>query len=160
LQAQTNIGVLYSRGEGCELDMAQSNRWLRKAALRGEPNAIGYLANHLLDALASNPDAAGEEPSAEALECAKWMRTAAEQNRAESVTRLGLLYWQGYGVKQDEAKALSLYEKGVRMGADPNGVDFASRPIRLRQLLSSDKAVNFDAFTTLKARLLLERDSS
>jgi TPR repeat protein len=159
IQAQTNIGVLYMEGEGCELDLEEAKRWLLQAAERGESNAMLYLACLLV----TNPKSRGETTTPQAQkDGARWMRIAAQQEMPDAVTRLGYLYWHGLGVEKDAAKALKYYEKGVRMGGNPDAVSFGGGEfsVDLKDGTTLLLSKTDPEFAALKARLLSEIGSS
>lgn len=49
-----------------------------------------------------------------------YIKMAADKNLPDAINNLGSLYQHGYGVEQDHAKAIALYEKSAEMGS-PGG---------------------------------------
>ena len=44
MDAQTNLGMMYYRGEGVAADLTEASRWLQRAAEQGDVEAANLLA--------------------------------------------------------------------------------------------------------------------
>ena len=105
--AQSNVGVMYNRGQGVPQNYTEAVRWYRAAAEQGFARAqdnLGWMYNNGWGVL---------EDYAEA---ARWFRAAAEQGYALAQNNLGLMYFKGHGVPQDYAKAHMWYNIGATNG--------------------------------------------
>ena len=91
-QAQTNLGVIYYKGQGVARDYAQARRWFLKAAQQGR--AIVQMKLGLMYEL-------GHGVPQDYTEALKWGRKAAEQGQVNAQVSLGLAYLKGRGVQQD-----------------------------------------------------------
>lgn len=92
--AQLNLGAFYDHGLKLEPDLDKAEYWYSQAALQGVPEAQFNLA-HLLYTERSDYQQA-----------AQWMEKAAKQGVVEASYLLGLMYKDGIGVIQDEARML------------------------------------------------------
>ena len=91
-QAQYNLGVLISDGQGTEKDPARALSWFEKAASQGFADAQYRLGN-LYEFGQSVPQSYEN--------AAVWYKKAAEQGNASAQTNLAVLYANGQGVNQD-----------------------------------------------------------
>ncbi len=102
--AQTNLGYMYSLGEGVEQDLAESAKWFRRAAEAGSTAAqvtMGALAYH------------GEGMERNAVEAYAWFSIAAAGGQDSAEDYLTLLTARMARPDLIEAKKLSesFYEK-------------------------------------------------
>jgi hypothetical protein len=91
-QAQINLGLMYTKGEGVPEDDAEAVRWYRLAAEQGFAQAqinLGYQYSNGMGV---------PEDDAEAV---RWYRLAAEQGDALAQSNLGYMYRDGMGVPED-----------------------------------------------------------
>lgn len=86
--AQYNLGLVYSRGNGVPRDDAEAAKWYRKAAEQGFA-----AAQFNLGVMYSN----GKGVPRDGAEAAKWYRKAAEQGYASAQFNLGRMYKHGNG---------------------------------------------------------------
>ncbi len=94
--AQSNLGVMYGKGQGVPQDYAEAMKWYRKAAEQGGAPAqlnIGFMY------------AEGHGVPQDDAEAVGWWRKAAEQGWADAQNNLGIMYANGEGVTQDYAQA-------------------------------------------------------
>ncbi len=110
--AQYDLGVCYSDGDGVEEDHAEAAKWYRKSAEQGYPEAQYDLATCY-----HNGDGVEKDPT----EAAKWYRKAAGQGVPDALYDLGFCYYLGDGVEQDLGEA----EKWWRMAAEQGSQDAA-----------------------------------
>ncbi len=106
--AQTNLGLMYDRGEGVSKDYVEAVKWYRKAAEQGDAKAqfdLGLMYSE------------GEGVPKDYAEAVKWYRKAAEQGNAMAQTNLGLMYSEGEGVPKDYAEAVKWFRKAAEQGA-------------------------------------------
>jgi TPR repeat protein len=106
-QAQTNLGVLYSKGRWVERDYKEAVRWYRKAAGQGYARAQTNLG-------VMYEKGQGVEQDYE--EAVRWYRKAAEQTYAHAQFNLGLMYSNGQGVEQDYDEAVRWYRRAAEQG--------------------------------------------
>jgi TPR repeat protein len=125
------IGDMYEQKNDLPQDHQAAVDWYRKAAQLGEPSARVKLAKFLIDqggdrnyreALHSCEEAARQLYSPGAMcagilhekglgtpedlpEAARWFGRAAQLGSAQGMLRLGEMYWNGSGVKQDKVSA-------------------------------------------------------
>ena len=90
--AQYNLGVMYSNGDGVPRDYAEAMKWHRKAADQGNGNAqfnVGFMYD------------LGRGMPQSYTEAVKWYSLAANQGVAIAQFKLGVMYNDGQGVPQD-----------------------------------------------------------
>ena len=112
--AQTNLGFMYSNGEGVLQDYAEAAQWYRLAAEQGNANAQNNLGlmygNGVLQDYA---------------EAVKWHRLAAEQGYADAQYNLGVMYGNGDGALQDAVLAHMWWNiagaNGFALGSENRG---------------------------------------
>ena len=73
--SQYNLGVCYAKGNGVEVDLAETVRWLRKAAEQGLPQAQFNLGMCL---------SRGVGVEKNVVEGTMWLNSAAQQGHAEA----------------------------------------------------------------------------
>jgi len=113
-KAQTNLGILYSMGEGVPQNDNRADKWWRLAfkhwrplALRGDAEAqyrLGDFYELAMGVPQSN------------IKAARWWSLAAKHGNAVAQTRLGALYDNGMGVPKDYAKAAKWWRLAARQG--------------------------------------------
>jgi TPR repeat protein len=94
--AQYNLGVMYSNGDGVPRDYAEAMKWHRKAAEQGNGNAqfnLGFMYD------------LGRGMPQSYTEAVKWYSHAANQGVAIAQYKLGVMYHHGQGVPQDYVHA-------------------------------------------------------
>ncbi len=107
IEAQFNLGWMYSNGEGVPLDYNEAVKWYRKAAEQGNADAQYNLGLMYYK---------GEGVAQDYKEAAKWYRKAAEQGDASAQTTLGFMYYNGEDVTQDYNEAVEWYRKAAEQG--------------------------------------------
>ncbi len=98
--AQFNLGVMYSHGQGVPQDYAEAVKWYRKAAEQGVADAqfnIGVKYDN------------GEGVPQDYAEAVKWYRKAAIQGQLKAQINLGFMYHYGQGVPQNYVQAHKWY---------------------------------------------------
>lgn len=106
-EAMTEVGMMYSNGEGVEPNAAETIRWWRKAADAGHAEAMRCLG-------VSYQDGKGvEQDTGKAIQ---WYRRAAAAGSAEAMHNLGRTYGHGLGVEIDGQKAAGWYRKAIEAG--------------------------------------------
>lgn len=95
-RAQSNLGVMYARGQAVPQDYQQAVFWYRKAA--DQDNAI---AQFNLGVMYDE----GRGVPQDFVQATAWYRKAADQGYAEAQSNLGLMYELGQGVPQDFVQA-------------------------------------------------------
>ncbi len=94
--AQSNLGLMYSKGRGVPQDDAEAVRWYRLAADQGDAVAQYNLGLMYFVGRGMPQDDA---------EAIRWYRRAAEQGDAGAQFNLGLMHFEGRGVAQDHVQA-------------------------------------------------------
>jgi uncharacterized protein len=137
------VGIAYANGLGISQDYGEALKWLRKAAVEGDADAmfsIGLMYRHG-EGVKQNSDKAmkwlkkaavegvakamfsigvmyatdeGVEPDVG--EAVKWYRKAAAAGDAAAMTNLGLMYETGRGVVHDDGEAMKWYRKAGEGG--------------------------------------------
>jgi TPR repeat protein/uncharacterized protein YecT (DUF1311 family) len=102
--AQTNLGIMYSNGQGVAKDDTQAVTWYRKAV---EQNYAA--AQNNLGAMYAN----GQGVEKDERQAVEWYRKAAEQNIALAQNNLGAKYANGQGVEKDDRQAVAWYRKAA-----------------------------------------------
>ncbi|MBO5122781.1 MAG: sel1 repeat family protein, partial [Oscillospiraceae bacterium] len=95
--AQFNLALCYSQGQGVEQDQSEAARWYRKAAEQGDAKAQFLLARHY-------ENGNGVEQNYQ--EAFHWYHKAAEQGDVNAQFILTQFYVEGRGVEQSLEKAL------------------------------------------------------
>ena len=117
--AQSNLGNMYSNGQGVPQDYAEAVKWYRRAAEQG--NARGQYGAGVMYYF-------GQGVPQDYAQAAKWFRKAADQGHTKAHFMLGLMYSKGQGVPQDFVQAhmwFNLSAAGVP-ASDTRGRDFAA----------------------------------
>ena len=91
-EAQYNLGVCYSEGDGVKQDQREGASWYRKAAVQGVAAAQYYLGMCYLE---------GNGVAQDKQKAVVWFRKAAVQGHAVAQFYLGVWYLEGDGVAQD-----------------------------------------------------------
>jgi len=108
-KSQSNLGVMYSEGQGVEQDDKMAVKWFRRAADRGYAQAQTNLCIIYSE---------GKGVEQDYIKAAKWCRKAAGQGNGQAQAILGLMYSQGQGVEQDTVEAVRWYKKASEQGVD------------------------------------------
>jgi TPR repeat protein len=106
-EEQYRLSLKYITGEGVPRDIAESAKWLRKAAEQGHAEAQLSLGMASLIGLSAPKDDA---------EGIKWLRKAAEQGNAEAQFQMANCDASGFGVPNDAAEAIKWYQKAAEQG--------------------------------------------
>lgn len=93
---QTELALMYHRGQGVNKNYEEAVRWYRLAAEQGFSKAQANLGVMYGE---------GHGVVQDYTEAARWFRMAAEQGNALAQHHLGLLYGTGKGVEQNYAEA-------------------------------------------------------
>jgi len=105
-QAQFNLGVMYSAGQGVAQDRDHAVWWWLKAAQRGWTEAKNSLGSEYTNR--------GNWP-----EGVKWFLEAAMAGNAEAQYNLGVAYTVGRGVAQDVPVAVGWFRKSAEQNYPP-----------------------------------------
>ena len=103
--AQTNVGLMYSQGQGVPQDAAEAFKWYRMAAMQNYIDAEYNLA--LL-----YRDGKGVGPNID--EAIRWFQHAAEKGHLRAQLRLGDIHFKGMGVEADSREAIKWYEAAAK----------------------------------------------
>ena len=96
IEAQYNIGVMYSQGQGVSRDMASAALWWEKAALQGDKRGQNNIANLYRDGLGVAKDLG---------KASHWFKDAAARDYPAAQYDLGMLYQSGQGVAKVSSPA-------------------------------------------------------
>ena len=98
--AQSNLGVMYTNGQGVLQDDEEAVKWYKEAAEQGHAGAQSNLGISYAN---------GQGVPQDDGEAVKWFREAAEQGHAGAQSNLGVMYDKGLGVAQDYVQAHKWY---------------------------------------------------
>jgi TPR repeat protein len=107
-KAQNNLGYMYLKGIGVEINHRKAFNWYRKAAMQDVAEAqhsLGYIYTEGLGT---------EAVPALAL---KWYRLAAEQGLAEAQFNLAYMYENNIGIRRNNREVLFWYEQAAHQGS-------------------------------------------
>lgn len=104
---QTNLGVLYGKGQGVEKNDKMAAHWFKKAADQGFDIAQFNLGVRYHKGLGVKQD------DRQAVEL---FRKAAEQGHVEATYNLGAMYMNGFGVPQDYTQAMKWFLMAAEHG--------------------------------------------
>ncbi|MHC4308020.1 MAG: AAA family ATPase [Planctomycetota bacterium] len=119
-QAQSNLGIMYSQGQGVEKDYNEAVKWCRKAADQGNEQAQG-----MLGVMYSK----GQGVEQDYKKAVNWYRKAAEQGNGQAQAILGVMYSHGQGVERDTEEAVKWYKK-----ASEQGIGYAKEALKRLEL--------------------------
>jgi TPR repeat protein len=138
IEGQSLLGLMYHLGRGVERNDTEAMQWIRMAAERGHAGAqynLGVLYDQGYQITKNDPQwsALVEKTRADLTEhpdwvipqpgpstvfkltefhaAAEWYRKSAEQNNAEAMLNLGILYKEGRGVTKDASAALMWWQR-------------------------------------------------
>ena len=107
VNAQSNLGEIYYKGDGVVQDYTQAAKWLQKAAEQGNARAQNILGVMYLY---------GRYFTKDNTQAVKWFQKAAEQGEARAQNALGVLHQNGIGVTKDYKKSVAWYLKAAEQG--------------------------------------------
>ena len=137
--AQYYLGVMYESGKGVEQNSLEAEKWYGKSAAQGHglarfnldtiknqgnwkilthdsPESVEFDREMAEQGNASFQCCLGDRYCHDNLgvkqdyaEAVKWYRMAAEQGYADAQTKLGFMYYNGFGVKQDYRESFRLF---------------------------------------------------
>ena len=105
--AESNLGVMYTKGQGVPQNYAKALKWYRLAAAQHFAMAefsLGFVYTY------------GQGVPQNYAKALKWFRRAAAQGDAPAESNLGVMYTKGQGVPQNYAKALKWYRLAAAQG--------------------------------------------
>ena len=114
--AQARLALAYLRGEGLPADPVTAARWLRPAALAGQP-----VAQYLLGALYAHGDGVAADP----VQAFGWFARAAAQGNVKAMHNLAIAYAHGDGTARDEARAAEWFLRAAERGYVDSAFDLA-----------------------------------
>ncbi len=107
VRAQYDLGNMYLKGKGVNIDEQKAFEWLEKAAKKGYSKAeykLGYLFLK------------GKGTSRNHAKAAKWLQRAARQGYSPAQFYLGKMYADGMYFKRDYRQALAWLGKAAKQG--------------------------------------------
>jgi len=105
--SQFNLGVLYSRGEGADLDRNKAIEWYVRSAEQGYAPAQFNLGAAYLE---------GDPDSADAQKAVTWWQLAAEQGFVQAQFNIASLYCRGIGISRDMDRCKFWYRRAASNG--------------------------------------------
>lgn len=112
-EAQYNLGLLYTNGQGGPRDNVQARKWFEKAAVQGHAEAqvnLGILYDY------------GRGTPQDFKVAMYWLRLAAKQGNDLAQRKLGFMYERGDGVQPDYVQAYMWYSLGTANGTKPGSL--------------------------------------
>jgi TPR repeat protein len=106
-EAESDLGLMYAKGDGVAKDSAMAVQWFTKAAQQGLARAQNNLGVMYED---------GNGVAKDDVEAVKWFRAAAEQGFAPAQDKLAAKYLNGEGVARDPIEALKWFAKSAEQG--------------------------------------------
>jgi TPR repeat protein len=134
--AQSNLGVLYEKGQGTARDYREALKWYRQGAQQGYADAQFNLGVMFY---------AGQGVTQDYREAAKWFRLAADQGAALAQSNLGFMYEKGQGLSRDYVRAYMWYSLAAsRLVGDDGKLateyhDFIGKRLSPGQVLRAQK---------------------
>jgi TPR repeat protein len=125
VDAQFNLGLLYSSGHGLPQDYAEALIWFRKAADQGDARAQVYLGGMYRVGRGVRQDDA---------QAVAWFRKAANQGNLFAQADLGEMYRDGQGVPQDFVRAYMWFNLVV---SGASGASIRDQAVRDRNELAA-----------------------
>ncbi len=114
--AQSNLGVMYDKGQGVPENHAEASKWYRLAADQGDADAQFNLGVMYFYGRGLPKDYA---------ETVKWFHRASERGQASAEFNLGVIYAKGQGVPQDYVQAHVWFNRAARNASDAEERDRA-----------------------------------
>lgn len=109
IESQYNLGNMFTRGIGIDINLTEAREWYRKAADQGHEKAeyqLGLIFHE------------GRGVRKDAVAAYKWFKKSAEKAHPPAQYYLGKLYAAGEGVKRNYTTALEWYNRAVDGGFD------------------------------------------
>ena len=133
VDAQYNLGVIYSIGLGVPENDAEAVKWNRKAAEQGYAKA-----QYNLGVMYANGDGVPENDA----EAVKWYRKAAEQGKADAQYNLGNMYYNGEGIPENHVGAYVWWSMAKTQGdEDAKGNLEILKPQMTKQQIAEAQAL-------------------
>ncbi|AYV81340.1 MAG: hypothetical protein Harvfovirus28_5 [Harvfovirus sp.] len=107
-EGAAELGLCYMNGVGVLVNEKEGEKWLRKSAEGGCD--VGQF--HLGDMYFFGKDGMGVRYD----KALKWFKVAGESNNPDALCRLGIMYYQGLGVKKNMNVAFNWFERAVVHG--------------------------------------------
>ncbi len=105
--AMRNIGHLYRRGLGTDVNYERALHWYKRSAELGFPRAQANVASMYLK---------GQGVPQDYVQAADWFTKAARNGHTIAQYNLGLMYEYGKGVEKSASKALAWYNLAAKAG--------------------------------------------
>ena len=105
--SQYNIGVMYKKGQGVDINLKEAAKWYLKAANQGYTEAQYNIGAMLYE---------GKGVEQNYKEAFNWFLKAANSGNVNAQRELGSMYIDGKGVEPDFDQAVYWYKKGAEQG--------------------------------------------
>ncbi len=106
-ESQSDLGLMYAKGDGVAQDPTEAAKWFAKAAEQGLARAQNNLGVMYED---------GNGVAKDNVAAVKWFRAAAEQGFARAQNNLATKYLDGEGVAKDPVEAVKWFRKSAEQG--------------------------------------------
>lgn len=106
-KAFTNLGYMYERGKGTEINYQKALFWYKKGAEKNYAPAINNLAHMYQKGYGVEKDH---------IKAVNYLRQAAKLKDSVAWFNLGIAYQKGKGVEKDLKEALNCYKKSAKYG--------------------------------------------
>jgi len=114
LESQFELGFRYEKGLGVPRSPKNSAYWYRTAAKRGHREAQYRLGVYYLKAgIFFRKDGETEKSKLAFKYAVDWFRTVADRGHGEAKARIGDMYYFGWGVETNEAKAAEWFHQSA-----------------------------------------------
>ena len=107
--AQFQIGLMYSFGNGVIIDHLESIRWIKLAANNGNRTAQLFLGDTYFE---------GKNIKQNFVEAKKWYKLSADLGDEDALVALGRIYEKGLGVSKNKAYSYMWYSIAAKNGCD------------------------------------------
>jgi len=107
VESQTQLGLMYAKGDGVAKSPSEAVKWFQRAADHGfarAQNNLGIMYDNG-NGVAKNPILAFA-----------WFSKAAEQGNADAQNNLGTMYGEGDGIAKDPVEAVKYFRKAAEQG--------------------------------------------
>ena len=107
--AQFQIGLMYSFGNGVKVDHLESIKWIKLAGNNGNRTAQLFLGDLYFD---------GKNVRQNFIEAEKWYKLSANLGDEDALVALGHIYENGFGFVIDKAYSFMWYNIAAKKGCD------------------------------------------
>jgi TPR repeat protein len=128
--SQLDVGNMYAKGIGTNIDHSAALEWFTKAAEQGNARASHMTGLAWLE---------GTGTKRNSKEAAKWVKAAAEAGYAPAQNTLGEMYASGRGVRKNDGSALGWFKKALDNGYSQARAGIDDTTARMRAKKAAEK---------------------